>query len=345
MLIISDNRWVLLLFFGLSTIQVGLRAINIPECFRDVSGIYLRKFHGANDYAILFFFPLGGVLQVDSAAKLNASQYFSDQAGFYTCKKQLDKAVLSFHGQYFDESGNMSTGLSEAVVTCIWYCSDSGSASGLSNYFTYPSNKQTNGQKIVSATFYFQCPSQYDQCTGIQQELYYPLQYQSMPLRNAALSASPPTFTTSRLSGHPTIKSCHQTFSGLYSFTINITSPYQISTINPYILYSNAVLFGADANENNPQEPTENILGFWDCNSNGNLILHIILFGFTSPKRPESILISAQISLTCKNDQCNGPYLDHQYVLQLPVNGTFPSGPISTGSGTVNGRKLDYQYY
>ncbi|CAF1367156.1 unnamed protein product [Didymodactylos carnosus] len=119
MLTISDNRWVLLLFFGLSTIQVGLKAINIPECFRDVSGIYLRKFHGANDYAILFFFPLGGVLQVDSAAKLNASQYFSDQAGFYTCKKQLDKAVLSFHGQYFDESGNMSTGLSEAVVTLV----------------------------------------------------------------------------------------------------------------------------------------------------------------------------------------------------------------------------------
>ncbi|CAF4356210.1 unnamed protein product, partial [Didymodactylos carnosus] len=118
LLTIKNREIVLLLLFGLSTIQVGLKAVNIPACFKDISGIFLRKFNDSNDYALNFFFPLGGALQLSSTEKLNAGQFFSDQSGFYECTKQLGKIVLSFHGVYFQESGNMSVGLTKAQAIC-----------------------------------------------------------------------------------------------------------------------------------------------------------------------------------------------------------------------------------
>ncbi|CAF1161577.1 unnamed protein product [Didymodactylos carnosus] len=433
-----NSQSVLLLGLIITTIA----AVQIPKCFNDVSGIYLRKFNTGNDYSLLFYFPLGGVLQLDSTAKLNSNQYFSDRIGFYNCSQSSNggtKQMLRFNGIYFGESGNKSIGLTKSMSTCqgasndcsddvvqcpkgnvstqfykfeapdpktgvythpippktnrqyqsqrlythptvtltetrdtcyskmggiyvvryangiyalvaftplgylisvtsnkrnkdgtfnrgtsvgIWFCSTtSQSMSGQSNYFTYPANTQTKGQKMISSTFYIQCPSStsYDNCLGTQQEL------------------------VSRLYVTPIIKSCHLTYSGIYSITITITTPFKLTVQSVLILYRNGVVFGAGQNENEPQNPTGNTLGTWQCTSK-TITFKAIYIGYTSATRTAPIFIATNNKLTCQqNTRCSGNYADNNYALQLPLNGTFSNKPTASINGTVTIRKLDYK--
>ncbi|CAF1244881.1 unnamed protein product [Didymodactylos carnosus] len=62
-------------YFNVNTASTTTK---LPQCYNDISGIFLRKFTHPNTggYSLLFYFPLNGVLQVDSDEKRYANQYY-----------------------------------------------------------------------------------------------------------------------------------------------------------------------------------------------------------------------------------------------------------------------------
>ena len=232
-----------------------------------------------------------------------------------------------------------------------WYCRITHTASGLSNYFTYPANTATNGQSIVTSTFYMQCPpkstnlSQYENCTGQQSESYYPPQYQRMPFRNGRpLSSSPPTFTASRLFSQPAIKSCHQKYAGQYAVTFNLTSPSKIVDQDAYILYRNGFFYVACSGENSRDVPCSNLLGVWDCNdTNGDLLISRTYFKYPPADNATALIYYSRTKLTCTKNRCAGGFSVAGFPLQLPVNGKFSGAPSITILGSLTLRKLPLQ--
>ena len=120
--------------------------------------------------------------------------------------------------------------LSVSFSIGIWDCTDSLSVSGTYNYFTYSNN--TTQQLIVTGSYYQQCVSgQYNNCTGLVLEISYPLQYQYTPFQGGQLINSSPQYTSSLLFEEPTIKSCHTTYAGVYTFETIIGLNIEITFI------------------------------------------------------------------------------------------------------------------
>ena len=121
--------WIGVLYICLVQFTTRTTAITIPKCYGDISGIYLRKYLDNGELSLLFFFPLGGVLQFNAEEKVNTSNYFTDATGFYTCKKvrKSHDKIISFRGLSFGESGNKSVIQTQSSVRChgaIDDCSD-----------------------------------------------------------------------------------------------------------------------------------------------------------------------------------------------------------------------------
>ena len=232
-----------------------------------------------------------------------------------------------------------------------WYCRDTHTISGLSNYFSYPANTATSGQSIISSTFYMQCPpkstnlSQYENCAGQQSESYFPLQYQRMPFRDGRpLSASSPSFTASRLFRQPTIKSCHERYAGQYAVTFNLTSPSKIVDQDAYILYRNGFFYVACSGESSKDVPCSNLLGVWDCNDmDGNLFINRTYFKYPTSDSAAALLYYSSTKLACAKNRCQGAFSVAGFPLQLPVNGAYSGTPSITILGSLTLRKLPQQ--
>ena len=101
--------------------------VDIPPCFAAISGIYLRRYNDRSSYGLLFYFPLGGVLQLNSNEKQNSSNYFSDPTGFYKCTSQGSVRKLTYQGVYINELGNKTVSVAQSSSKCygaIDDCSD-----------------------------------------------------------------------------------------------------------------------------------------------------------------------------------------------------------------------------
>ena len=175
---------------------------------------------------------------------------------------------------------------------------------------------------------------------GHQSESFSPLQYNRLPFRDERpLSSSPSTFTASRLFAQPAVQACHSTFAGQYVFNFNFQSP-AFTAQNNFILYRNALLYAATGQENNPADLVSNVVGVWDCDASGNLVINEILFRYTTPERTASSVYINTVQLQCAKKQCQGTVRENNYLAQLPVNGQFSSVQAPTNPGTVTARLL-----
>ena len=236
------------------------------------------------------------------------------------------------------------------IFAGVWYCGEGNTISSTSNAFTYADSTATNGQSIVSSSVYMQCPvksavGQYENCTGQLSESYFPLQYSRLPFRDGKpLTTSPPSFTGSRLFAQPPVQTCHSTFAGQYAFTFSFQSP-AFTAQNNYILYRNALLYAATGQENNPEDLVSNLVGVWNCDANGALVINEILFRYTTPDRTTSSVYANTVQLQCANKQCQGTVREDSYLAQLPMNGQFSNAEIPTNPGTVTALLLDFENY
>ena len=112
--------WRCVLYICLVQLTTRTMSMAISECSAEISGIYLRKYLDNADLSLLFYFPLGGVLEFSSNEKVNSSSYFSDTIGLYTCKKygNGNAKMVSFNGLSSGESGNKTIVLTQATVRC-----------------------------------------------------------------------------------------------------------------------------------------------------------------------------------------------------------------------------------
>ena len=101
-------------------IDVVTNAISTQRCFDAISGIYLRQYTdvATDGYSLLFFFPLGGILQFDSNEKVNRNKYYGDATGFYLCNDTNGVKEVDFHTLYITESDNQSIVLTKSVTQC-----------------------------------------------------------------------------------------------------------------------------------------------------------------------------------------------------------------------------------
>lgn len=112
--------WIGVLFIFLVQFTTRTTSTAMSRCYASISGIYLRKYLDNGELSLLFFFPLGGVLEFNAEEKVNTSNYFTDATGFYTCKKvrkSRDK-IISFRGLSFGEAGNKSVIETQSNVRC-----------------------------------------------------------------------------------------------------------------------------------------------------------------------------------------------------------------------------------
>ena len=195
-----------------------------------------------------------------------------------------------------------------------------------------------------------QCPSksrslsQYENCTGLQAETYYPLQYQGMPFHDGRpLSSSPPTFTASRLYMQPTLKSCHATYSGEYVVFVNITSPFIVLSQNTYIFYPNGFFFSACSGENNMGIPCSNLVGVWDCDGKSkNFLFNRTYFTYPTSVSQIPLIYYGSAKLTCAENRCDGVFSVFGFPLGLPINGVLSGTPNTTAVGSIALQKLSY---
>jgi hypothetical protein len=282
----------------------SISADNRNICYSDLSGVYVIQYSDGT-YALAVYSSLGYLISVASDARTP------------------------------DDMFTVST------TVGIWYCTDSLSVSGTYNYFTY--SNRTTQQSIVSSSYYHQCvPGQYNNCTGLVLEISYPLQYQYTPLQSGQSINSPPQYTSSLLFEEPTIKSCHTTFAGVYTFETIIGNGTEITFIT-FTFFRNAVAFVAGSFETDPRIPHSNIVCLWDCDDNGNVTIHVVHFryGTTASKTP-TIMLTGVASLKCDNTtgECAGTITDIGAPLQLPVNGKFPNITLGV-TGTLRGRRVE----
>ncbi|CAF1240176.1 unnamed protein product, partial [Didymodactylos carnosus] len=242
------------------------------KCYGKLAGTYIIQYDD-NTFSIVAFDPLGYVISTAANSR--------------------------------NEDGTFNRGTSVGK----WECTKPHTASGQTNYFTYFANTQTDGQKIVSSTFYMQCNSDHENCSGAQQEFYYPLQYQLMPFQKGTLltfNGAPSAFKASRLYHHPGIKPCHHKYSGEYAIAFNRTDAPQPYATVVYSLYPSGTIYASLPTENG-LPPDGNVLGVWDCNDEGKVALRRVLFDLIATDEPEPLVTSGFIKFHCgkhAGDKC-----------------------------------------
>ncbi|CAF0961437.1 unnamed protein product [Didymodactylos carnosus] len=280
---------------------------------------------------------------------------YGNMAGVYII--QYDNNAFSMAA--FDPSGyiistaantrNKDGTFNRGTSVGTWECTKQYTASGQTNYFTYSANTLTHGQKIVSSTFYMQCDSSDETCSGAQQEFYYPPQYQLMPFHKGTLltgNGVPVMFKASRLYKLPGIKSCHHKYSGEYAITFNRTdSSSQPVLTTGYALYPTAIVYAPVAFEDQ-SAPTGNILGVWDCNDAGKITVRRAIFDLVTKEQPKPLITPVIMKFQCgkqAGDKCiTPPTIFYFYPLILPKNGTFTTTPMSRKEGIYSAVIVKY---
>ena len=109
-----------------SSLYIGTSSAQV--CLDSISGIYLRQYADAakDGYSLLFFFPLGGIIQLDSNAKVDANNYFGDATGFYLCNSKRGSTLVDFHTLYITESGQQRVVLTQSETQCLGAVNDCG---------------------------------------------------------------------------------------------------------------------------------------------------------------------------------------------------------------------------
>jgi hypothetical protein len=148
------------------------------------------------------------------------------------------------------------------------------------------------------------------------------------------------TFITSRLYTAPTLKECHNTFSGVYSIQINITS-VSSSFLTTLVLYQSGFSFSPSIFEDFPLNPSSNSYGFWDCTNDGTLTVQSSLFYYTSPTQQTPTITKDTVQLKCLNGRCSGTLNNLHYALQLPVDGQFPGAALFSLQGIITTQKIN----
>ena len=160
-----------------------------------------------------------------------------------------------------------------------------------------------------------------------------------MPFYNGQLvSSNPQTYISSRLYSAPTIKTCHNTYGGVYAG--QPSEPSLNSTVmDIFTLYRNGFYYSTGTSETNEAFLYSNLVGVWDCDDDGNIVIDYVTFDYKSnaPNSTERIGFG-RVQQKCNKmtSQCNGTFdISTTTKLERPVNGTFPTTIFLTNGSEI----------